>query len=380
MFSASVGGQISWLIPSAFILLAVGLFLRGRAPRTDARRAAYVVWGGWLLVTMVTFSLMAGIFHEYYTVALAPAIAALVGMGAAEAWEHRAKADRLDHPRGCDGCRCDLVVHPPVAHRLAELAARSASSSSVSRAPACSSPSPSCTGGSCPSSSPGRSSRPLPGPAAYSVADRRHGPHRLDRDRGPVHRTRWSRRRWRYAGRWPRPDGRTVPSRGTGTPPAPVPAVAWAVCWTPRRPTTEVVSALSADASSYRWVAAAIGSQNAAGLQLGTGLPVMAIGGFNGSDPSPTLAQFQQYVADGDIHYLAGGGGVPGAGGAGGPGGTLRGGPGGGAGFAGTGTQISAWVAANFTQVTIGGSTFYDLTQPLTSAGTTATGTTTQTT
>ncbi len=89
MFGGGVGGQVSWLIPSALILLAVGLFLRGRRPRTDLRRAAYLVWGGWLVVTMLVFSLMAGIFHEYYTVALAPAIGALVGMGAAEVWERR---------------------------------------------------------------------------------------------------------------------------------------------------------------------------------------------------------------------------------------------------------------------------------------------------
>jgi 4-amino-4-deoxy-L-arabinose transferase-like glycosyltransferase len=92
MFSSSIGGQISWLIPSALLLLVVGLVLRGRAPRTDSRRAAYIVWGGWLLVTGLTFSLMAGIFHEYYTVALAPAVGALVGMGAQEAWEHRGRA------------------------------------------------------------------------------------------------------------------------------------------------------------------------------------------------------------------------------------------------------------------------------------------------
>ena len=139
-------------------------------------------------------------------------------------------------------------------------------------------------------------------------------------------------------------------------------------------PNSEVVSALAADASSFRWVAAAIGSQNAAGLQLGTGLPVMAIGGFNGSDPSPTLAQFQQYVADGDIHFFAGGGGVNSVA----SGGSGRG-PGGGMGGSGTGSQISAWVAANFTQVTIGGSTFYDLTQPLASSSV-ASGATTQTT
>ncbi len=92
MFSSAIGGQISWLIPSALVLLAVGLYLRGRRPRTDPRRAAYLVWGGWLLVTGLTFSLMEGIFHEYYTVALAPAVAALVGMGAVEAWEHRNRA------------------------------------------------------------------------------------------------------------------------------------------------------------------------------------------------------------------------------------------------------------------------------------------------
>ncbi|HEY5421529.1 MAG TPA: glycosyl transferase, partial [Marmoricola sp.] len=113
-------------------------------------------------------------------------------------------------------------------------------------------------------------------------------------------------------------------------------------------PSTAVVSALSADADQYTWVAAAIGSQNAAGLQLGTQLPVMAIGGFNGSDPSPTLAQFQAYVQAGKIHYFLGGGGFGG----------------GQSGGSTASSQISSWVQQNFTAVTIGGSTFYDLTQP----------------
>lgn len=121
-------------------------------------------------------------------------------------------------------------------------------------------------------------------------------------------------------------------------------------------PNTEVISALSANAGAYRWVAAAIGSQSAAGLQLGTGLPVMAVGGFNGSDPSPTLTQFQQYVAAKQIHYFAAGGG-------------MRGGPGGGS---GSSSAISTWVSESFTAVTIGGSTFYDLTKPLTTTTSTA--------
>ena len=68
--------------------------------------------------------------------------------------------------------------------------------------------------------------------------------------------------------------------------------------------TAAINTLLSADADSYTWAAAAIGSNTASGYQLATELPVMAIGGFNGSDPSPTLAQFKQYVADGEIHYF----------------------------------------------------------------------------
>jgi hypothetical protein len=77
---------------------------------------------------------------------------------------------------------------------------------------------------------------------------------------------------------------------------------------------------------------------------------VMPIGGFNGSDPSPTLAQFQADVAAGKIHYFIGGGGL---------GGNSAGG-------SNVGTQISNWVAANYTASTIGGTTVYDLTAPAT--------------
>ncbi len=54
----------------------------------------------------------------------------------------------------------------------------------------------------------------------------------------------------------------------------------------------------------FTWAAAVVGSNNAAGYQLASGAPVMAIGGFNGTDPSPTLEQFIRYVDDGQIHYF----------------------------------------------------------------------------
>jgi hypothetical protein len=118
-------------------------------------------------------------------------------------------------------------------------------------------------------------------------------------------------------------------------------------------PSTAVVDRLTANASSYTWAAAAVGAQNAAGYQLAGEVPVLAIGGFNGSDPSPTLAQFQQYVADGRIHWFIGGGG-----------------PGGSASGSNESSQIAAWVASTFTAVQVDGVTMYDLTAATTSTAT----------
>jgi 4-amino-4-deoxy-L-arabinose transferase-like glycosyltransferase len=106
---------------------------------------------------------------------------------------------------------------------------------------------------------------------------------------------------------------------------------------------------LQADASRYTWAAATVNSNNAAGYQLGSGEPVMAIGGFNGTDPAPTLAQFEKYVSEGKIHYfIAGSGGF--GGGAGGAGGTSN-----------DASQITSWVESHFTAETVGGVSVYDL-------------------
>jgi 4-amino-4-deoxy-L-arabinose transferase-like glycosyltransferase len=110
---------------------------------------------------------------------------------------------------------------------------------------------------------------------------------------------------------------------------------------------TELINMLNATDS--RWSAAVSGSQTAAGYILATDTAVMAIGGWSG-DPSPTLAQFQQYVANGDITYYIAGGGMGGGGGPRGQGGTS------------TSSEIQAWVEANFTASTVGGATVYNLT------------------
>jgi hypothetical protein len=110
---------------------------------------------------------------------------------------------------------------------------------------------------------------------------------------------------------------------------------------------------LSEDADSYTWIAATTGANSAAGYQLATGDPIMSLGGFNGSDPYPTLEQFQQYVTDGEVHwYIAGGGAMGGFGGGGQMGGSSA------------TTEIQSWVEDNFTATTVDGVTLYDLTQP----------------
>ena len=90
LFGGEMGTQISWLLPAALFFLVVLLVGMWRAPRTDGKRAAVLIWGSWLLVTGLVFSFAQGIIHPYYTVALAPAIGALVGIGVVWTW---ARAD-----------------------------------------------------------------------------------------------------------------------------------------------------------------------------------------------------------------------------------------------------------------------------------------------
>ncbi len=106
-------------------------------------------------------------------------------------------------------------------------------------------------------------------------------------------------------------------------------------------PPAALVTALQTDAGHFTWAAAVVGSNNAAGYQLAAQLPVMAVGGFNGTDPAPTLAQFQQYVADGKIHYFIAGRMMQGESGS------------------NDAARIAAWVQENFTAQTVGGTTVY---------------------
>jgi hypothetical protein len=97
--------------------------------------------------------------------------------------------------------------------------------------------------------------------------------------------------------------------------------------------------------TSSRWSAAVVGDQAAAGYILSTNTAVMAIGGWSGSDDAPTLAEFQRYVADGDVSYFVAGGGMGGRQGD----------------STSSASAITAWVQAHYTATTVGGATVYDL-------------------
>jgi 4-amino-4-deoxy-L-arabinose transferase-like glycosyltransferase len=89
LFNSEFGGQVSWLLPFAVAAAVIGLIVTMRSRRTDLARAGYLMWGGWLVANGVVFSYMSGIVHSYYAVALAPAVAALVGAGVVALWRIR---------------------------------------------------------------------------------------------------------------------------------------------------------------------------------------------------------------------------------------------------------------------------------------------------
>ncbi|CAH0219018.1 glycosyltransferase family 39 protein [Rhodococcoides fascians] len=360
MFDASQGGQIAWLVPAALLLLVTGLVLRGKAPRTDAQRASLIVWGAWLLVTGLTFSFMAGIFHSYYTVALSPAVAALVGIGSVMLWRER--------QRLWVRIAMALAVASTVALAWV-LLGRSASFVPWLKWAILVVGVVAVVALLIPALTRGRLAAVailagmfagLAGPTAYAVdtIGTPHtgsivsaGPNTGMRGFGGMGEGR--RGQGGLPGGMQLPPGAQMPAGMQ--PPAGLPSQAGQLpggaemggmggLLEGSTPTAEVTAMLEQDAGSYTWVAAAIGANTAAGYQLATEDPVMPVGGFNGTDPSPTLAEFQQYVADGRIHYFIGGGGMGGR-------------------ESGSSAEISAWVTENFTATTVDNVTLYDLTQ-----------------
>ncbi|AXE87076.1 glycosyltransferase family 39 protein [Streptomyces sp. Go-475] len=389
LFSSAVGGQVSWLIPAALILLVAALVATRRAKRTSVTRGSFLVWGGALLTTMLVFSYMRGIFHEYYTVALAPYIAPIVGMGAALLWEKRDKAwasltlaaaatataawgyvllnrssDYLPWLKwlvlvGGLTAALGLVFAGRLGRRLA-LGAAGLGLVAALAGPAAYTLTTLNEGhtGSIVTAGPavagGRGGFPGGGPGGGfpGGGQNRPGQQNQQGQQNPQGQQNQQGRQGFPGGGMPgqNQQGQTQPNGDGGRPGrmgGGMGGGGMGGLLNGASVSSQAKKLLEADADQYTWAAAAIGAQNAASYQLSTGEPVMAVGGFNGTDPSPTLAQFKQYVADGKIHYF------------------IASGMGGGRGGSsdGTSSRITSWVEATFKKVTVGSATFYDLTQ-----------------
>ncbi|GAS98690.1 dolichyl-phosphate-mannose-protein mannosyltransferase [Mycolicibacterium canariasense] len=341
LFTTESGTQISWLLPAALVLLVAGLVLCGRAARTDLKRASYLAWGGWLVVTALTFSFMSGIFHDYYTVALSPAVAALVGIGVTHLWRNRKKRwvtavlamvagvtaawawvllsrapDFLPWLRwvvvATGAVAVGLLLASLIRPGLTDVRNLKVIAAGLAVAAA------------------------MAGPVAYSIQTLTTAHSGSVITAGPSAKN--GRMPWSPgggAGASADKSGISAPGTGGG------------------EISAEVSRLLMTNAGAYRWVAATTGSMDASDYQLASGYPVMPIGGFGGGDPAPTLEQFQGYVRDGLVHYyyyLSARPGMPSLGG--------------GSGTKSESDKISDWVKQHYTAKTVDGVTLYDLSAP----------------
>ncbi|MEV6284112.1 glycosyltransferase family 39 protein [Kribbella sp. NPDC051770] len=362
LFGGEFAGQIAWLLPAALIATVVLVVAAGRSARTDRTRAFAILWGGWLVVTGLVFSYMQGIIHSYYMVALAPAIAALIGAAAMVLWRRRSEwLPRVVLAGGVlltAGWSFSLLSassdYLPWLRWLVLLGGVLAAGAvlvlpelGVQRGGAVAGVLLVLTA--------------LAGPTAYSVTTISDAHAGALPSAGPASTAG-------FGGRMGGPPGGGMGGpRGGGMGGQPGGANGGQPGGAPGGPgggtarggggaggflggggtsgvSSELITFLQQGAQGYTWAAAAVTANGAAPVQIAAEVPVMAIGGFNGTDPAPSLAEFQELVAQGKVHYFVGssGGGFGGRG--------------------GTSSEISTWVEQNFEAQTIGSTTVYDLT------------------
>jgi 4-amino-4-deoxy-L-arabinose transferase-like glycosyltransferase len=283
MFNSRFGVQTGWLLPVAFLGLLVGLIAHRRVARTDRRRAAFIFWGAWLAVHVLVFSFMSGKVHSYVAVAMAPAIGALVGGGIVTLWAQSRRGDRR-------GLVARLVLAAAVAGSAllaAFLLARTPGffpwlgpgvvAAGLLAGLAIALPATALEAGRF-----GRQLAPrvtiadaaitalaavalLAGPTAYAIETMRTAYTGTDPQAGPL----------------------------VISPDAPSLAISG-----------EVMSFLVANRGTATWIVAVLAARDGEQIQLATGGPVMAIGGFSGNDNTLSVAELESYVLEGRLRYV----------------------------------------------------------------------------
>ncbi|BBX82289.1 ArnT family glycosyltransferase [Mycolicibacterium aubagnense] len=311
LFTGEFGYEIGWLVPAALLATVLVLISRGRAPRTDRVRAGAILFGGWLVSVGLVLSFMKTNVHPYYCLALAPAMAAMFAIFVVEFWRRR---DSLFHRIGlvtvllASGVWGFVILDRNAdwlpALRWVILAAAIVGAAGLIWS--------------------GHDNRKriatlalalamfgaVGGSVAYSLATF-----------GQPH-----------LGGGPSVGPADKDDKGQGG-------------WGQRDDNPQLNALLKA--TTTKWSAAIDRSSPAAGLELDTRTPVIAIGGFGGSDPAPTLQQFQSYVAGHEVAYyiVSDNKGHWGA---------------------DAHNDIADWVSANFAPIKVGSDTVYNLTQPVT--------------
>ena len=313
LFSGEFGFEIGWLIPASLVATILVLVARRSTPRTDRVRASAILFGGWIVVDGLVLSYMHGMIHPYYSLSIAPAVAAMFAIGTQQMWSLReawwARISLVGmllatgvwswwllarNESWLPGLRWAILALTVVAclGLLGLWAVRAQRKTVLTLAAV-------AVAGA------------LAGPAAYAIATAAE-PHQGGGPQvGPAHASGMANRQW----------GRIADN--------------------------PALNAMLA-ATNTPWSAAIDRSTTAAGLELATNTAVMAIGGFSGTDPTPTLAQFTDDVANHRVAYYV-----------------VSNAKSHGPGWGGhTHDDIAQWVAATFTPQKVGNVTVYDLARP----------------
>jgi 4-amino-4-deoxy-L-arabinose transferase-like glycosyltransferase len=314
MFNEQVGGQVAWLLPLAGVGLVTGLWMTRRAPRTDLKRAGFVLFGLWALVHVAVFSTQQGIFHPYYVSALAPAVAALCGGGIVALWGWARRSwlglAVLDATvAGSAWLAVELLGRTPDFAPWLRIAVPVAAGLALLASPALR------LGGGRRLLAVGALAGVFAlgaGPASYSIASVGHALSGNNVLAGPSGVSMGGGGGGPSAGSRPTgmsgtmssgsaPSGTSRPSGGMGG---------------GGSISSEAVAYLQEHQGSATYLLAAVGSQTTSQVIIDTGEPVVTIGGFSGSDPTPTASQLAKLVADGELKYvlLSDGGGMGGRG------------------------------------------------------------------
>lgn len=358
MFNSAFGAEISWLIPAAVIILVAGFWLTRRARRTDATRAALIVWGGWLIVNAGVFSFMEGTIHPYYVVVLSPAVAAIVGIGVAEFWRGRRNSVtrrtaalallatviwsfalmQREAPDWLPWVRWVLLIGGSVTSVLIFLGRGRPGTGSVRRGAAVLAVAALVFGGlgsaawtlatvgnahsgSIPTSGPSAAGESGMGQGAGGPQNGAGG-----QGQGDGQDSQDQAAQQAGQGQSSQPDG-GANGGGMGG----------------EESNSELTDLLKNAGTEYS--AATVGATSAASYMLSSDTEVLDIGGWMGSDPYPTLDEFTSMVDEGRIRYF------------------VAGGMGGGGMGESSSSEIQEWVKAHYEATTVGGTTVYDLTK-----------------